>query len=247
LQLAAFTALRGESVAVFSAEMTADECMTRMLAAAGDIPHAWVEQPVDGQDSELYWPRLSDIVGKLHQAPLLIDETPAIRIDQLMARARKAHLQRRLRLIVVDHLHDMDHGKKPEAIRHEIGRAVQGLKTLAKELQCPVVVLAQLNRGSANRSEKRPTLTDLREAGDIEQKADVVLFLHREDYYTPDTHLRDIVEVIPAKGRNIRLGAPVNLVKRFDRMRMDDLDGSLPEPPPSKPAKYARGFNGAGS
>lgn len=246
-QLAAFTALRGDPVAIFSAEMTAEECMARMIAACGDIPHEWVEQPVDGDDSELYWNRLTPTVGLLRDAPLLIDETPAIRIDQLMARARKAHLQRKLRLIVVDHLHDMDHGKKPEVIRHEIGRAVQGLKTLAKELGCPVVVLAQLSRDSAKRADKRPTIPDLREAGDIEQKADVVLFLHREDYYDKNTHLQGVVEIIPAKGRNIRLGETINLQNRFDVMRMDDLIGGVPEAPqrPVKPRGFGKQLHAA--
>lgn len=247
-QLAAFTALRGDAVALFSAEMTAEECMARMIAACGDIPHEWVEQPTDCDDSEIYWNHLTPTVGQLRDAPLLIDETPAIRIDQLMARARKAHLQRRLRLIVVDHLHDMDHGKNADAIRHEIGRAVQGLKTLAKELGCPVVVLAQLNRGADKRADKRPTIPDLREAGDIEQKADVVLFLHREDYYDKETHLRGIVEVIPAKGRNLRLGETVHLQNRFDVMRMDDLIGGVPMPPPkpvSKPRKFGPALHAA--
>lgn len=242
LQIAAFTAARGNNTAVFSAEMTADECMQRMLAANGDIPHDWIDLPNDDDypDADLYWNRLTNATAALSQAPLLIDETPAIRHDQITARARKAHMQRPLELIVTDHLHDMDHGTDSKGMRHAIGRAVQAHKTLAKTLNIPVVLLAQLNRGPAEAKGRRPTLIDLRECGEIEQKADVVLFLHREDYYDRDTHLQGIVEVIPAKGRNLKIGETTHLQKRFDVMRMDDLDGELPEPPMQ--SRRPRGF-----
>lgn len=232
--LASFTALRGDRAAIFSVEMTAAELMSRATASRGRIAHTWVEQPDDKHpDSELYWPRLTQAITALAEAPLLIDEQPSLRIDQIMARARRAHLQAPLRLIVIDHLHDLDVGTG-DKVRHEIGRAVQGAKTLAKELRCPVVLLAQLNRGVTSRGDKRPTLADLRESGEIEQKADVVLFLHREDYYSGDTHLKGVVELIPAKGRNIRLGQTIHLANRFDEMRLDDFEGVLPEPPPTR-------------
>lgn len=246
LQLAAFTAFRNDAAAFFSAEMTGDECIGRIMACSGNIDHDWLEQPNNKHDSsELFWGRSSTVAADIKKAPLLIDETPAIRIDQLMARARKAHLQRPLRLIVADHLHDMDHGSKPEAIRHEIGRAVQGFKTLAKELNCPVVVLCQLNRGAAG---KRPEIRDLRESGDIEQKADVVIFMHKEDNINKETHLRNIVELIPAKGRNIRIGKSVYLEARFDQMRLEDHIGPLPQPmvddekAATKKAAQSRGY-----
>jgi replicative DNA helicase len=114
--------------------------------------------------------------------------------------------------------------------RFEYGRLTQGAKTLAKECGCPVVLLAQLNRGLANRQDKRPTMTDLRESGEIEQKADVILFLHREEYYVPTTHLRGIVEVIPAKGRNLRLGKIIYLQNTYSEMRLQDWIGDIPEP-----------------
>jgi replicative DNA helicase len=226
--LACFTALRGNRVAWFSAEMTAQECLTRAIAAHGDIPFDWVEQPNDkGPDAETYWARQSQIMKALTASPLLIDDTPAITIAQVMARARREHLRAPLRLIVIDHMHDM--GTDPRAeIRHEYGRIAQGAKTLAKELDCPVVLLAQLNRNLSGRAEKRPTLTDLRDSGEIEQKADVVLFLHREDYHDSSTHMKGVVELIPAKGRNIRTDSTVYLSNRYDRMRLDDWDGCIP-------------------
>lgn len=223
--IAVTAALAGHRVAWFSAEMTAEECMSRAIAAHGDIPFEWVEQPRDCEDSESFWARQTAAVAKLLQAPLLIDDTPGITIDQLMARARREHMRQPLRLIVIDHMHDMGTARGAEA-RHEYGRIAQGAKTLAKELNCPVVVLAQLNRALQNRSCKRPSLTDLRESGEIEQKADVILFLHRDDYY--DTNRNPgVVELIPAKGRNLKLGDSIHLHNRFDRMRLDEWDGPV--------------------
>ncbi|MFT3789629.1 MAG: replicative DNA helicase [Rudaea sp.] len=233
--VAAFNALRGERVALFSAEMTAGEMLTRMIAAHGQIPHTWLDAPNKADaDKEIHWSRLTAISTRLAQNHLHIDDTPAPTIAQIMARARRAHLQAPLRLIVIDHLHDLGFGRG-DNLRIEIGLAMQGAKTLAKELSIPVVVLAQLNRQVAGRTDKRPTLTDLRESGEIEQKADVIFFLHREDYYDRDTHLRGVVELIPAKGRNLRLDKIIYLANRFDQMRLDDWQGPFPEKPAVAP------------
>lgn len=234
-QLAGFSAARGTRTAFFSAEMGEIECLQRISASIAQIPHSWVESPAkiendrDGEEDRM-WGKLTDAIGVLSEAALLIDETPAINIDQLSARARREHMRSPLGLIVTDHLHDMSFDRARE-MRVEIGRVVQGHKTLAKELNIPVVLLAQLNRNVAGRADKRPVLTDLRESGEIEQKADVILFLHREDYYDKDTHMRGAVEVIPAKGRNLRLGDNILLRNRFDLMRMDDWEGPYPRKP----------------
>jgi replicative DNA helicase len=241
LQTAVFTALHGNNTAFFSVEMGAQECMVRAVACVGEIPLDWVENPAkEDEDSEFFWARLADATQRIVDSPLLMDETPSITIDQMMARARRAHMQKPLRLVVLDHMHDMGTDAKRE-VRHEYGRIAQGAKTLAKELRCPVILLAQLNRSIAGRADKRPTMTDLRESGEIEQKADVILFLHREDYYDRDTHLQGVVEVIPAKGRNIRTGKPIALQNTFSEMRMQDWDGHLPAAP-SKPSTATRGF-----
>lgn len=247
LQAATHTALQGHRTALFSVEMTSDECMARATACIGQIPFDWVESPAQQTpDAETYWARLTHAMEQLHGAPLLVDETPGVSIDQLMARARRAHLQSPLRLIVIDHMHDMALDPKRET-RHEYGRIAQGAKTLAKELRCPVVLLAQLNRAVASRNDKRPTMTDLRESGEIEQKADVILFLHREDYYHSDTHLRGVVEVIPAKGRNIRTGQTIHLENTFSEMRMQDWIGPLPAAPEPETHRPARGFRARSS
>jgi replicative DNA helicase len=244
LQTAVFTALRGNNTAFFSVEMGAEECMARAVACVGELPHDWVENPAkDEPDAEWYWSKLTTATGQIIESPLLIDETPGLTVEQFMARARRAHMQKPLRLIVVDHMHDMGLDAKREQ-RHEYGRIAQAGKTLAKELKCPVILLAQLNRKNAG---QRPSLTDLRESGEIEQKADVVLFLHREDYYdAPDrqTHLKGVVEVIPAKGRNIRVGDTVHLQNTFSEMRMQDWIGPLPSAP--EPDQKARKQNSRG-
>ena len=228
-QLCAFNASRGNRTAMFSVEMGADENMQRMVSSLGNVPHDWLDQPNNEEDdADLYWSRTSDAIARLADAPLLIDETPALKHGQLMARARREHRKQLLTLIVTDHLHDMgSDGKRAEEIRADIGAAVQAHKTLAKELRVPVVLMAQLNRNVASRSDKRPVMTDLRESGEIEQKADVILFLHREDYYDPE-NMPGAVELIPAKGRNLRIDKPITLRNAFDVMRLDDWSGPFP-------------------
>ena len=224
LQTAIFNAMRGNNTAFFSVEMGAEECMARAVACVGMLPHDWVENPAkEDSDAEWNWSRLARATEQILQAPLLIDETPGLTVEQLMARCRRAHLQKPLRLIVVDHMHDMGLDAKREQ-RHEYGRIAQAAKTLAKELGCPVILLAQLNRKNVG---NRPSLTDLRESGEIEQKADVVLFLHREDYYNP-LQMKGAVEVIPAKGRNLRVGQSIYLQNTFSEMRMQDWIGDRP-------------------
>lgn len=246
LQAAVFNALRGANTAFFSVEMGADECMSRAVACVGEIPHEWVENPAkEEREAEFYWSRLTDAMERITDAPLLIDETPGISIAQLMARARRAHLQKPLRLIVVDHMHDM--AIDPKQARHDYGQIAQGAKTLAKEMRCPVILLAQLNRSLAARADKRPTMTDLRESGEIEQKADVILFLHREDYFEPDSHLKGMVEVIPAKGRNIRTGKAIALQNTFGEMRMQDWIGDWPAQPQQAPTGQRRAFRAGGA
>lgn len=230
LQVALNNAMNGNNTAFFSVEMGADECMARAVACIGEIPHDWVESPNDkDMDADFYWSRLSTATQRIIEAPLLIDETPAITRTQLMARARRAHMQKPLRLVVLDHMHDM--AIDPKQARFEYGQIAQDGKTMAKEFKCPVVFLAQLNRSVAGRTDKHPTMTDLRESGEIEQKGDVILFLHREDYYDKNTHMKGIVEVIPAKGRNIKTGETILLKNVFSEMRMEDWMDAWPEAP----------------
>lgn len=237
VQLAAFLAMRGRRTLLFSLEMTNQQVLRRAISCVGHVPHDWLLAP---RDDETWWPNMTAASAQLVNAPLLIDDSPGLSIEQIMARAQRAHLQRPVELLVVDHLHEMQINGDRAA--HDIGRNTQGLKTLAKEFGCPVVVLAQLNRAMAGRNDKRPTMTDLRASGEIEQKADVILFLHREDYYDPNTHLQDVVEVEIGKGRDIRSGTRIHLHNRYDQMRLDDWQGPIPAEQ-IKARSSARGFN----
>lgn len=247
LQTAVFNALRGNRTAFFSVEMGAEEIMNRAIAQVGRIPHDWVEQPRDDEDgAEMYWSRYTGAMGSILESDLLIDETPMLSARQMMARARRAHMQKPLRLIVVDHMHDME--VDANNARFDYGVITQTGKTMAKEFGCPVILLAQLNRDLEKRNDKRPQKSDLRESGEIEQKADVIFFLYRDDYYNPGSSRKGVVEVIPSKGRNMRLGDPVSLGYDFSHMAMNDWDGGILPPLDEireTPAQRAKGYGRA--
>ncbi|WP_080375360.1 replicative DNA helicase [Stenotrophomonas maltophilia] len=233
LNVAVFSALKGLTVGLFSLEMSIDDCHDRNVASVGHILHEWVTRPRhSGEDSEIYQNRMTPTIRDLKAAPLYIDDTASLNVRQFEARARRMHQRKPLQLLVIDHIHDFD--VDPRMARFEYGRILQKGKDLAKEWKIPLVALAQLNRSVTGRTDRRPTLSDLRESGELEQKADVVVLLHREDYYdTPEqqTHLQGVVEMHFAKGRNIRAGERISLQNRFDQMRIDNWDGPLPRKP----------------
>lgn len=242
LNLAAFTALHGKTVGLFSLEMSQDDCHTRNVAAQAGIPHDWLQVP-DGRvdEADSYMARMHAALRDLKSARLFIDDTAGITVRQFEARARRLHYRQPLDLLIVDHIHDFKIDARQA--RFEYGAIVQAGKNLAKEWNIPVVMLSQLNRNVSGRTDRRPTLTDLRESGELEQKADVIVFLHREDYYdTPEqqTHLQGVLEMHIAKGRNVRAGRRMNFRNRFDQMRIDDWEGPLPTPPQAEPKP--RGF-----
>jgi replicative DNA helicase len=236
-QLSAFNALRGNRTVRFSLEMTKTQATRRDAAALGNIPYTWMLDPRDGD----HWSRLSEAIKELRGAPLLTDDTPRLSASQIAARAQREHLRAPVRMVLVDHLHEVKlPGKHGEVV--ERADALRDLKALAKRLGCPVVVLAQLNRGASKdpAEARRPRLTDLRGSGGIEEVADVVLFLHRPDYYKPDD-MPGVIEVIVGKGRDIPTGKTIYLQNRFDVMRADDWEG----PPPVTTAtrqQSRRGF-----
>ena len=224
LQVAVFNALRGENVAFFSVEMGGEECIARAVACVGEIPYDWVDDPhcegYEPGDTEAMWARRTAAMQAIMESNLHIDETPTLSARQLYARAKRAHMQKPLTLIVVDHMHDME--VDPKNARFDYGIITQTGKTMAKEFRCPVILLAQLSRAAASRGDKRPVMSDLRESGEIEQKADVIIFLHREDYYDP-SQMPGVVEAILAKGRNIKVGVTAYLANIFNKMRMGDM------------------------
>jgi replicative DNA helicase len=226
--LAAFTALRGNRVALFSLEMPREQVVQRCVSALGEIPHDWLRSPAVDKNAD-YWGRLTAAVPQLKAAPLLIDDQAALTVEQIVARTKRAHMQSPLSLVVVDHLHIV-RIKGDNPVR-ELGDVSRALKALAKELSIPVVLLAQLNRGNTGRPDKRPTMADLRASGEIEQDADFVMLPHREDYYRPDPETHDnALELIIGKARNAPAGKSIWLQTRFDIMRLDDWEGSPPKP-----------------
>ena len=204
------------------------------------MPHDWLLAPREQDDEE--WGRVNGAVTRLRKAALLVDESAGLRIEQIVARARRAHMRKPLGLIVVDHLLEMSF--KADTVRLEVGHAVGELKALGKEFGCPVVVLAQLNRGVEGRPNKRPQMSDLRESGEIEQKADVIWFLYREDYYRrnePDYKPLGDVELILGKGRDLCVSKPIILREEFQFMRLADWEGPLPMR--SEPKQQPRGLS----
>lgn len=237
LNLALFAAMRGTNTAFFSLEMTNRQVNRRNIASLVNVPHDWLlapsndyKTPSGESDPDLWWTKVTDAIKQLKAASLLVDESAGLTTEQFIARARRAHRQKPIELLVLDHLHDMAFPGKQE-MRHEVGHAVAAGKKLAKEFNCPVVMLAQLNRGLESRADKRPVMADLRESGDIEQKADVIWFLYREDYYHRNESnyvpVND-VELILGKGRDLRSSRPIILQNRFDTMRLADWEGERP-------------------
>jgi replicative DNA helicase len=191
-------------VAVFSMEMAGSQLAMRMLGSVGRLDQMKLRT---GRLTDEDWSRLTDAVGKVHDAPIHIDETPALNCLELRARARRMHRQYDgLGLVVVDYLQLMSSASYGENRATEISEISRSLKALAKELKVPVVALSQLNRGLEQRPNKRPVMSDLRESGAIEQDADVILFIYRDEVYNPESADKGKAEIIIGKQRNGPIG-----------------------------------------
>jgi len=191
-------------VAVFSMEMSGSQLAMRMLGSIGRLDQMKLRT---GRLTDEDWGRLTDAVGKVHDAPIHIDETPALNCLELRARARRMHRQYgRLGLVVVDYLQLMSSSSYGENRATEISEISRSLKALAKELKVPVVALSQLNRGLEQRPNKRPVMSDLRESGAIEQDADLILFIYRDEVYNPESADKGKAEIIIGKQRNGPIG-----------------------------------------
>jgi len=191
-------------VAVFSMEMGGAQLAMRMLGSVGKLDQHKVRT---GRLDDDDWPKLTHALGKLSEAPLYIDETAALNALELRARARRLYRQYgELGLIVVDYLQLMSSASQGENRATEISEISRALKGLAKELKVPVIALSQLNRSLEQRPNKRPVMSDLRESGAIEQDADVILFIYRDEVYNPDSPDKGIAEIIIGKQRNGPIG-----------------------------------------
>ena len=191
-------------VAIFSLEMSGPQIATRFLSSVGRIDQSKLRT---GRLTDDEWERLTVALGKLHEAPIHIDETGAINSTDLRARARRLHRQfGKLGLIIIDYLQLMSANRDGENRATEISEISRSIKALAKELQVPIVALSQLSRKVEERNDKRPLMSDLRESGAIEQDADIILMMYREEYYKPDTQDKGTAEVIIGKHRNGPVG-----------------------------------------
>ncbi|MGI6319140.1 MAG: replicative DNA helicase [Firmicutes bacterium] len=186
-------------VAFFSLEMSREQLAQRLLCAYAEIDSQKLRR---GFLSSEEWPRLTQAVGPLSEAPLYIDDTAAISVMEMRAKSRRLKMEKGLSAIFVDYLQLMRGHEKAENRQQEISNISRALKALAKELNCPVVALSQLSRAVEQRPDKRPILSDLLESGGIEANADLVAFIYRDDYYYPDTEKKHITEIVIAKQRN---------------------------------------------
>ena len=202
LNIAAHVVLRArEPVAFFSLEMSKEQLVQRLLCSEGRIDSQRLRV---GELEEKEWGDLIDTANRLSAAPLYIDDTPSITVMELRSKARRLKAEHGLSLIVIDYLQLMQGraSKNGDNRQQEISEISRSLKALARELNVPVIALSQLSRSVESRQVKRPMLSDLRESGSLEQDADIVMFLYREDYYDPETENKNITEVIIAKHRN---------------------------------------------
>ena len=190
-------------VAVFSMEMPGEQLAMRMLSSLGRIDQHKVRTGKLGDDD---WPKLTHAVGQLAEAPLFIDDTPALTPTELRSRARRLMREHGLGLIVIDYLQLMQVRGGSENRTNEISEISRSLKSLAKELNVPIIALSQLNRSLEQRPNKRPVMSDLRESGAIEQDADVITFIYRDEVYNEDSPEKGIAEIIIGKQRNGPIG-----------------------------------------
>ncbi|MEE0866672.1 MAG: replicative DNA helicase [Clostridia bacterium] len=227
LNIAANAALKGNTaVAVFSLEMSKEQLVNRILCSESMVDSNKVRT---GKLEEDDWTKLAGTIGPLSEAEIYIDDTPGINIMEIRAKCRKLKLEKNIGMVVIDYLQLIQgSGNRRSGSREqEISEISRSLKILAKELDVPVIALSQLSRAAEQRPDHRPMLSDLRESGAIEQDADIVMFLYRDDYYNQDSEKKDIAEVIIAKHRGGSTGTVellwlgsytkfVNLERRFD-------------------------------
>ncbi len=213
-------------VVIFSLEMAKEQLAQRMLCA---------EAAVDGQRlrtgylTESDWPKLSAALGRLSDAPVFIDDTPGISVMEMRGKARRIKAEHGLGLVIIDYMQLMQNlSRRHENRQQEISDISRSLKSLARELEVPVVALSQLSRAVEQRQDKKPMLSDLRESGAIEQDADVVAFIYRDDYYNPESEKPNVAELIIAKQRN----GPTGLVELYfhkELSRFDNLERQIYE------------------
>ena len=200
LNIATYAAINTKKpVVIFNLEMSKEQLVNRMLCSEAMVDSNKIRT---GKIDEEDWIKLATALGPLSEAPIYIDDTPGISVAEIRAKCRKLKLEKNIGLVVIDYLQLIQgSGKRNASREQEISEISRSLKILAKELDVPVIALSQLSRAAEARQDHRPMLSDLRESGAIEQDADIVMFLYRDDYYNPDSEKKNIAEVILAKHR----------------------------------------------
>jgi replicative DNA helicase len=189
----------GETVAIFSLEMAASQLVQRMICAEGNLDASKMRT---GWLEEDDWQKLTMAIGTLAKAPIYIDDTPGVTVQDIRAKCRRLQAERGLGMILIDYL-QLIHGRgRGENRQQEVSEISRTLKGIARELNVPVIALSQLSRSVEQRQDKRPMMSDIRESGSIEQDADIVAFLYRDDYYDRETENKNVIEIIIAKQRN---------------------------------------------
>lgn len=214
-------------VAQFSLEQTTRAVTGRNVSALAGVPHEWLQSPQEKYADEHAdrFRQVMESLGQLAQIPLWIDDTPQLTAAQICGRARREHLRSPIGLVVVDTLNAI--GRPGINANSEYGQASKMFKALGKELNCPVIVCCQLSRELLKRRDPRPIMSDLRDCGELEQDGDVILFLHREDYYDRNTKRKGIVEIEIGKGKDIKTGQRVYLENEFQFMRMVNIERDI--------------------
>lgn len=200
INIGQFAAVHGGiPVAIFSLEMSKEQLVNRMLSTEAMVDSQRMRTGTLEDDD---WQKIARSLGPLSEAPIYIDDTPGTTIMEIRSKCRRLKMEKNLGLIIIDYLQLMQGRDKSESRQQEVSEISRSLKILAKELNVPVITLSQLSRAPEMRADHRPILSDLRESGAIEQDADIVMFLYRDDYYNPETEKKNIAEVIVAKNRH---------------------------------------------
>ncbi|WP_046180626.1 replicative DNA helicase [Domibacillus tundrae] len=216
-----------ETVAIFSLEMGAEQLVMRMLCAEGNIN---AQNLRTGALTDEDWRKLTMAMGSLSNSGIYIDDTPGVRIGEIRSKCRRLKQEQGLGMILIDYLQLIQgNGRAGENRQQEVSEISRSLKSLARELEVPVIALSQLSRGVEQRQDKRPMMSDIRESGSIEQDADIVAFLYRDDYYDKESENKNMIEIIIAKQRNGPTGTvELAFVKEYNKFvnverRMDEM------------------------
>jgi replicative DNA helicase len=219
-------------VLIFSLEMTGVSLTERMIASTGRIHMKLVKNPKMSKEDPSFWSRLTAAVNLQKDLPIMIDDQGGLSVFELKARARRQHRKAPLSMVMIDYIGKLNDGSKSQSDNRnmEISRISSELKLLAKELECPVVALSQLNRSLENRPDKRPKLSDLRDSGSLEQDADIVQFLYRDEVYDEKSDSKGVLEIITAKFREGEIGTDrvlfegqYNMISDMDHSRVVEM------------------------